>query len=106
MFNLEDPSLALAVERALADVALSRGYAVLHGGPIDPVIFERSSPLPVLLVAAEDDTYQRSMMERLRGLTAEQLPPPVFALRPGGHMMTDWDVAVTLAFFDEVAPAF
>ena len=80
-----------------------RGYAVLHGGPLEPAVFRAERAAPSLLISAEDDRAQKPRMDKLHELMNRDGWPHEYQTRAGGHELTDADIDRTLAFFAQSA---
>ena len=74
------------------------GYAILHGGGVEPMLFPEERMAPVLLVAAEDDAAQAPRMKALHARLDEAGWPHEFGIRPGGHALSDEDLVRALTF--------
>lgn len=78
-------------------------FAILHGGAIKPANFDPARARPMLLIAAAEDAHQKPRMDELDALLTSRGVPHTYEVRPGGHALTDEDIARALAFFEEVA---
>jgi poly(3-hydroxybutyrate) depolymerase len=76
-----------------------RGFAIFHGGPVEPTTFQANRAVPSLLVAAADDPWQKPKMDRLHNLMNEGGWPNKYEIRSGKHELTDTDIVKALAFF-------
>lgn len=73
------------------------GFVIAHGGPVRPVHAEGAKP-PLLLLSADDDEAQDTMLVLDQELTRENWAHDHYA-RDGGHGLTDSDIDLALAFF-------
>lgn len=88
---------ALIASRGLAPFD---AVAIAHGGPVQPMSPASGMP-PILLLDADDDPSGPEMSRLDADLTRESWPH-VVVVREGGHALTDWDVDMSLTFFDRV----
>jgi predicted esterase len=85
----------LIAVRALYD---ADALAVAHAGPVEPVKALGSKP-PVLLLSADEDLSQESMLRFDEELTRDEWPHENHT-RGGGHALPDSDIDVALTFFE------
>jgi len=88
---------ALIASRALAPFD---AVAIAHAGPVSPMTPLGPKP-PVLLVDADDDPSSAELQHLDSDLTRESWPHAV-VVREGGHALPEWDVDMSLTFFDRV----
>lgn len=88
---------ALIASRALAPFD---AVAVAHAGPVAPMTPLRTKP-PILLIDADDDPSSAEILRLDADLTREAWPHAMI-VREGGHALAEWDVEMTLTFFDRV----
>jgi len=74
--------------------------AIAHAGPVHPMTPVASKP-PMLLVDADDDPSGPEMSSLASTLGRENWPHAV-VVREGGHALPDWDIKMSLTFFDRV----
>jgi predicted esterase len=82
----------------LATRALFRAdaFVIAHAGPVEPVV-ARGEKVPILLVSADDDLAQATMI-RLDDALTELAWPHDHVARDGGHALSDTDIDVALTF--------
>jgi len=73
---------------------------VAHGGPVSPMTPVGARP-PVLLIDADDDPSSPELLHLDSDLTREAWPHAMI-VREGGHALPEWDVEMSLTFFDRV----
>jgi predicted esterase len=88
---------ALIASRALAPFD---AFAIAHAGPVEPMTPAGPTP-PMLLVDADDDPSGPEM-SRLDASLTRAAWPHVGVVREGGHALADWDIDMSLTFFDRV----
>jgi predicted esterase len=81
-----------------------RGAAIVNGGPVEPAHFASDRAVPTLLIAAEDDPFQKPKMDRLHQLLDSAGWRHQFTTRPEGHALSDRDIHTTLQFFLDHTP--
>ena len=84
----------LIAVRALYD---ADAFAIAHAGPVEPVKALGAKP-PLLLLSADEDLSQESMLRFDEELTHDEWPHENHA-RGGGHALPDSDIEVALTFF-------
>lgn len=78
----------------------ARAFAVLHGGPgDDAAAFDPRKPKPCLLIAADDDVWQRPKMGALHEMLGKAGWKAELRTRPGPHRLAAEDVAAAMQFF-------
>lgn len=88
---------ALIASRALVPFD---AVAIAHAGPVQPMSPAGATP-PILLVDADDDPSGPEMSRLDADLSRESWPHAV-VVREGGHALPEWDVDMSLTFFDRV----
>ena len=73
---------------------------VAHAGPVSPMTPVGAKP-PMLLIDADDDPSSQEIVHLDSDLTREAWPHAMI-IREGGHALPEWDVEMSLTFFDRV----
>jgi predicted esterase len=73
-------------------------FVVAHAGPVEPVKALGNKP-PMLLVSADEDLSQESMVHFDEELTADAWPHEHY-VRGGGHALPDSDIDIALTFLE------
>jgi predicted esterase len=85
----------LIAVRALYD---ADAFAIAGAGPVEPVKALGPKP-PILLISADEDASQESMVKLDDELTRDEWPHE-HHVREGGHALPDSDIEVALTFFE------
>jgi dienelactone hydrolase len=85
----------LIAVRALYD---ADAFAIAHAGPVEPVKALGHKP-PLLLISADEDLSQESMLRFDEELTQSEWPHEHY-VRGGGHALPDSDIDAALTFFE------
>ncbi len=88
---------ALIASRALAPFD---AVAIAHAGPVAPMTPLGTKP-PILLIDADDDPSSAEILRLDSDLTREAWPHAMI-VREGGHALPEWDISMSLTFFDRV----
>ena len=88
---------ALIASRALAPFD---AVTIAHAGPVGAMSPLGGKP-PVLLVDADDDPSSPEIL-RLDSDLARESWPHEMVIREGGHALPEWDIDMSLTFFDRV----
>jgi predicted esterase len=89
-----------------AALIASRGLApfdavtIAHAGPVSPMTPLGTKP-PMLLIDADDDPSSPEVLHLDSDLTREAWPHAM-VVREGGHALPEWDVEMSLTFFERV----
>lgn len=86
---------ALIASRALSPFD---AVSIAHAGPVSPMTPLGAKP-PVLLIDADDDPSSPELLRLDSDLTREAWPHAM-VIREGGHALAEWDVEMSLTFFD------
>lgn len=80
----------------------ARGFAIAHGGPVEPASFDPARAVPTLLIAADGDRWQRPKMDTLHTLLDQAGWKHTYQTRGGEHALLDQDIQAALDFFAAV----
>jgi predicted esterase len=86
---------ALIASRALTPFD---AVTIAHAGPVSPMTPLGPKP-PVLLIDADDDPSSPEILRLDADLTREAWPHAM-VIREGGHALPEWDIEMSLTFFD------
>lgn len=76
----------------------AQAYAIVNGGPLEPPP-RGPKQVPVLLLAAQDDSTEGPKMKELHDGLTKVGWPHAFCTRPGPHPLASEDVEASLRFF-------
>jgi poly(3-hydroxybutyrate) depolymerase len=80
---------------------LAQAYAIVNGGPLEAP--RAGKPVPLMLLAAEEDAAQAPKMKELHEGLAKAGWPHGYCARPGPHPLASQDVDAALRFFKHEA---
>ncbi len=83
---------------AVRSIFDAEAFAIAHAGPVEPVAAAGAHMPPILLLSADDDVSQESMVRFDDELTRESWPHEHY-VREGGHYLPDSDIDAALTFF-------
>lgn len=76
----------------------AQAYAIVNGGPLEPVP-KTAKQVPVMLVSAADDPTQAPKMKELHDGLSKAAWPHAFCSRPGAHPLAAEDIDAATRFF-------